>query len=306
MKHDNVNYFAVGLFVLVVLTGFLVTLGMLTGRTGPSDEYFSVYDNVAGIKYGTLVNYEGYHVGQVEKVEPTFDAGATRYKVTFSVGRRADGTRWNIPDDSIARVMTYGLLSVVSLDIQQGSSSSYYRPGDEIRGAGQQDLFLALADLAANLSALANEGVRPLLENINNSVGVVTAAAQNSIPEILNQIESVAKKLNSSAEQVSLLFDKDNRMRVEGLMQQLDGSLDKLNKLLEESTGIVVDNKADIEQSIKALRLSLQVASEHIEEITFNLETTSRNMTELSRQLRQNPALLLGSEPPKETMPQKK
>lgn len=305
MKHDNINYFAVGSFVLLVLVGFLVTLGMLTGRTGPSDEYFTTYDNVAGIKYGTLVSYQGYHIGQVEDVNPSFQNGKTRYKIKFSVGRRADGTRWDIPDDSVARVVTYGLLSVISLDIQEGTSSTFYPPGGEIRGAEQQDLFVALGDLAADLSALTNEGVRPLIDAVGKSVRVVTAAAETSIPEILSQIESVSKRLNQSAEQVGLLFGRDNRKRVEGLLQHLDRNLGQLDKLLNESNGIIVQNKDDIEQSIKSLRLSLQVASEHISEITLNLETTSRNISELSRQLRQNPALLLGSEPPQDSAPRK-
>ncbi|MGD8743061.1 MAG: MlaD family protein, partial [Granulosicoccaceae bacterium] len=85
MKHENINYLVVGSFVLAVLVAFIVVLGLITGRDGDTENYHAYYNSVAGLKYGTIVSYEGYQLGQVENVEPVQDKGKTRYKVTFSV-----------------------------------------------------------------------------------------------------------------------------------------------------------------------------------------------------------------------------
>ncbi len=300
MKHDNVNYVLVGSFVLIVILGFFIVLGMITGRTGPADNYYVIYQNVTGIKYGTLVNYEGYHVGQVEDVVPIHDGGKTRYKVVISVGRLSSDQSWNIPSDSVAHVVADGLLSVFSLDIKEGTAATFYKPGDEIRGAGAKDIFGAFAELASELNDLTQAGVKPLVESVSKSVRAVSTAAEGSIPKILTQLESLSGHLNQSAKQIDLLVSQDNRERIESLLQRLNTSLDGLDTLLKESTGIVVDNKVKIEQSLQALRQSVQVVSQHISEITVNLETASRNMTEFSRQLRQNPGLLIGGEAPRD------
>ena len=53
MKSNKVNYVVVGSFVLAILVGLVISVAMLTGRTGATDTYFAVYDNVTSIKYGT-------------------------------------------------------------------------------------------------------------------------------------------------------------------------------------------------------------------------------------------------------------
>ena len=82
MKRENINYLAVGLFVIVIMSAFFVVVYKITGRTGPTDHYFVTYDNVTGIKYGTPVSYEGYQVGQVELIEPVYHT-ARRHTRSF-------------------------------------------------------------------------------------------------------------------------------------------------------------------------------------------------------------------------------
>lgn len=300
MKHDNINYVLVGSFVLIVILGFFIVLGMITGRSGPADNYYVIYQNVTGIKYGTLVSYEGYHVGQVEDVVPIHDGGKTRYKVVISVGRNSNDKQWNIPSDSVARVVADGLLSVFSIDIKEGTATTFYKPGDEIRGAGAKDVFGAFAELATQLNELTQSGVKPLVDSVSKSLSTVSAAAEGAIPKILAELASLSEHLNQSAKQVDLLLSQDNRERMESLLRRLNSSLDGLDGLVKKSTSIVDDNKIRIEQSLQALRQSAQVVSQHISEITANLESASRNMTEFSRQLRQNPGLLIGGEAPKD------
>ena len=59
MQNNRINYVMVGTFVTVMLIVFVLVISILAGSTGSTDKYFTVYDNVGGVKYGTLVFYEG-------------------------------------------------------------------------------------------------------------------------------------------------------------------------------------------------------------------------------------------------------
>ena len=113
MKRENVNYLAVGVFVLTMLILFMVVLYRITGRGGPMDSYFVFLDNVAGLNQGTPVYYEGFKVGQVEDITPDRSTGQTRYRLEISLP-----SGWQIPADSVARAVSSGLLSAVTIDIQ--------------------------------------------------------------------------------------------------------------------------------------------------------------------------------------------
>ena len=66
MRHQGLNYAIVGTFVIAMLVAAVGAALMLGGGTGPRDHYSAVFDNVADVKFGTQVRYEGFPVGQVE------------------------------------------------------------------------------------------------------------------------------------------------------------------------------------------------------------------------------------------------
>ena len=96
MKRDNVNYLFIGVFVMAMLCAFLVLIFAVTGRSGPSDDYVVYYANVAGLKFGTGVFYEGFRVGQIETITPQSGDDGTRYEIQISVEKG-----WRIPRDSV-------------------------------------------------------------------------------------------------------------------------------------------------------------------------------------------------------------
>ena len=82
VKRDNVNYLVVGVFVLIMLGTFFTLMYFVTGRTGPAEHYFVRYKNVSGLKFGTGVFYEGYRVGQIEKIIPVPSSTGMEYVLT--------------------------------------------------------------------------------------------------------------------------------------------------------------------------------------------------------------------------------
>ena len=60
MKSSRVNYIIVGSFTLAMVTGIVVSVMLLTGRTGATDDYFTTYEDATGLKFGSKVFYMGY------------------------------------------------------------------------------------------------------------------------------------------------------------------------------------------------------------------------------------------------------
>jgi phospholipid/cholesterol/gamma-HCH transport system substrate-binding protein len=56
---------------------------------------------------------------------------------------------------------------------------------------------------------------------------------------------------------------------------------------------ILEGEKGDLAVAIADLRYSLATLARHMDGITANLETTTRNMNEFSREVRGNPGVLL-------------
>lgn len=289
MKHENVNYLVVGSFVLAVLAALIISLTLITGRDGDTENYNVYYDSVAGLKYGTIVSYEGYQLGQVESVEPVQDNGKTRYKVTFGI--RED---WKVPADSVARIVSSGLLGGISIDIKEGVSKTALKPGQTMSGQEGADLFAAVGGAAGDIKLLIGD-VRKFVHTLNGETDLLADARK-----LLKRLDNSAANLEGMLSETNARNVSDMLGNMNSLSQRLDDTLSEVDHMVKSSSALVDDNRADIQRSIRHLSASLEVVSQHINTITYNLEGTSRNMNEFSRQIRENPGLLLGSTPPKD------
>lgn len=305
MRNSKLNYVIVGSFVLAMLVSLIASVVMLTGRTGATDEYYAFYDNVTGVKFGTQVMYEGYPIGQVENVTPVTDDAKMKFKVDFSVVED-----WRLPNDSIAKIVAPGLLSAITLSITAGESADALTPGSEIQGQENADMFAVVSQVADDL--------RPLMKTINATVGsfgkmletdiadVVGDLAQRA-PIIADNIEEFTDKINQSSEQLLALLTPENREKIEAMIGNLDVAAtnftelsSNLDGLVKELDTLVTDNKENIDKSMIDLRYVSDSVARHIDSLNQNMDATARNMYEFSRQIRQNPGLLLGGTPPRD------
>ena len=66
-----------------------------------------------------------------------------------------------------------------------------------------------------------------------------------------------------------------------------------VENLLTDLDAIVELNRDDLTQTVADARITLETISRYVESVAFNLDTTMRNMSEFSREIRENPALIL-------------
>jgi len=327
MRRHNLNYVLVGLFVTAMVAATIIVIALITGRTGATDPYFIVLDNVADVKFGTQVRYEGFAIGQVERVEPFGESGRMRFRVEVAVQRG-----WQIPEDSLARIGSSSFLAAKTIEIEAGHLATIVAVGGEIRGAPSADVFAAITTVAGEVGALTRDSIRPLIEQIAALVGRVDSMVsedvggllatlrstatllEQQVPAIAGSADELLVELKASAAGLRQMTGDENvetvrhllanadaaSTAVAGLVNDFRSTARKIDALITGLDQMVGQNREGVDQSIADLRYSLRSIARSIDTITHNLEGTSRNMNEFSRLIRQNPGVLLGGGGPSE------
>lgn len=302
MKRENVNYFLTGVVVLASLALMLVTLFIITGRSGATDDYVVRYRNVAGLAFGTPVFYQGYRIGQIESISPERDAEATRFRVDFSV---QDG--WQIPQDSVAQLMSSGLLSDVFISIREGEAKTFLEPGSEIPGREAADLFGAVGELAGEVTTLTRDKLTPLVERLGQRLETIGGKFEEGTPLLIDKAIALVDQLNTSAASLNNILSPTNQGHVDTLLAQssaaagnvrqltadLASTRAQLDSILGELDATVKESRPEIQQAMADLRFTLDAMAQRIDAITYNLESASRHFDEFSRQIRKEPNRLI-------------
>ncbi len=341
MRSSQTNYAIVGGFVVLMVAALIAAAAVLTGRTGASDRYIAIYDNVAGVKTGTPVTVEGYRVGEVRAVRPVDRDGRPRFEVAFTVE-----AGFPIPADSEAAVASTGLLSGAAIQISAGDAEDTLQPGSRIASGASADMFAAVSRIAGEINTLSEDGVQPLLSKLNRYTEQLGETLTDSAPKLVDDLRTATRafaedapptagnlrdfteRLNrrvlsddnldriaaslANVESATRSLDTDilgeaNRARVRetlsnaetvseqtvALMRNAERTRRQLDQMIAELDAAIAASRPQLEGGLKDLRYSLQVVSQHVDAIAYNLENTSRNMSEFSRQVRQDPSLLI-------------
>jgi len=313
MKSNKINYLVVGVFVIVMLILFVGSVAMLTGRTGATDDYYAVYDNVTGIKFGTQVRYEGYPIGQVEEVTPIEEQGRMRFRVDMSV---IEG--WKIPDNSVAEIAAPGLLAAITIAVSAGDSDAALTPGERIRAQERSDVFAAIGDIAGQIGDLSDNSLKPLLGNLNDSILAINKLLIGDGAQIIADLKDVSALINETAPQIVANLDESidglkgmtggkSSAKVQAMISSLEKLSNDLNEtrnladvMLESATLAIHDNRGDMDAAVDDLKYVMASTARRIDDINQNLELAARNAAEFTRQIRANPGLLLGGGAPKD------
>ncbi|MFQ5643385.1 MAG: MlaD family protein [Thiogranum sp.] len=310
MKRDTINYFSVGLFVLAGLAVLLYVLFRLLSGVGERDHYYTYYSNVTGLTAGTQVTYEGYGLGHVAAIEPQRTAQGIRYQVELQVSRG-----WKIPADSVARIYSEGLLADTVVDIDEGTSGEFLAPGGELQGEQGVDLFASLGAVAGDFGDLSENAIRPLLETLNRTVQRVGGELDSGLPVIMEGMQALVAKLDRSATHLAGILNADTEVQVHRTLDNVEETArdvralsaglvelkEETQSLIRKVDGLVTESRPDLQQAVADLRQVLEQVSRYTGDILHNLDSTSRNVSEFSRQIRENPGRLIGGSAPRDT-----
>ena len=283
MKKDNVNYVLVGVFVIVMLLVLFAMLYKITDQEVGSVKYFTTFDDITSLKNGAQVTAGGYKIGKLAHVQPVRTNGKTRYRLELDI--KGD---WPIPEDSLVSIGSSGVIKDKELVITEGMSQKLLAPGSEIQSKISEDVLAMVTAMGKDLQQLvpeASQDIKQVLTKMN--------ATMDKLARVLNEqnIHHISRTLDNADTTTSklvILADKLDQLEV------------KVNHTLKQADSLLSDNQQDVRTSMQQLRHSMEAVSSHIDGIMYNLDASSRNMNEFTRQLRNNPAVLISSKPPQD------
>ena len=323
MRNPKLNYVVVGIFTLAMFLAGIGSIIMLSGRTGDTDPYHLVLDNVADVKFGTQVRYEGYPIGQVEQVVPFAENGRMRFRIEVAIERG-----WKISKDSIARVGSSSLLSAKTIDITRGRNKAAQplNVGDMIASAPPVDVFRIVSDLAEEFSDLSRDGLNPLIKNVGNianelgnsfqadltrlmaSLNATAGAVEKRAETVAGRMDSITAELDKSSKNLGRVLTKKNAEAAQRAVvniekttetfaatsRKLELTRQQVDQLIRNVDGIVEANSGTVDKSLTNLQYTLRSIARTVDSVMFNIDSSGRNMSEFTRMIRQNPGMLLG------------
>ena len=238
MKRSTTDYIA-GLFVIA---GFVLIIGMtiiVRGQMNKQDSYFTYFSNVAGLKSGAAIIYEGYIIGSVTDITPETTSSGMRSKVDLGVK-----SGWQIPEDSKAKIAAQSLLSAQAVQIKEKSPLP---AGSQIASTQTRDVLSDLSDTADELSSLAQSSLQPLLETltsvIDNEVRTTLSSANNltglvedKVPDMLGRLDAIFVNLEMVSVQLEGMLGQDMQTQISQSMGQIEGMVTRMNNATTQLT----------------------------------------------------------------------
>ncbi|TFH49643.1 MAG: MCE family protein [Lysobacterales bacterium] len=237
MKSDRINYIIVGGFVILMLTGIVISVAMLAGRTGSTDTYYTSYEDVTGLKFGSQVLYMGFPVGQVENISPELENGALIFRLELALIARFKD--WKVPSDSVARMKSSGLLSAMAIDIRAGESHTELKPDDYIQSQPATDIFAAVSDTANAWKRLTETRLEPMLANLDGyidsigqmliedggatmrNLGIFSKNLADRGPELIDEVVSLSASLKVTSDNLGKVLSPENADRLDDVVEKL-------------------------------------------------------------------------------------
>lgn len=299
----------VGLLVITMLILLGGVLLNITGRDTNTDSYYVLLNEVTGIDEGTAVTYGGYQLGQVESIAPVRKNGKTFYRLELSVLRG-----WQIPVDSIASIISPGMLSDNQVDIKEGSSQEFFTSGSTINGKATTSAMAMLNTIASEITDLSQNSVKPLIGSIQSQVDRSSEQFNNKLDLVSTRLLSLLEKFQDNSDQLTILLGGKNQQHMASMFENADqtsrkllslakgfeASSQELTALLQQSGSMMNENNQDIRHAVLDLHSTMSTVSQSINSIVDNLDASSRNMNEFSRRIRENPSAIINSKPPKD------
>lgn len=249
--------FTAGLFVIGGLFAIITMFFVVKGQLNKQDSYYSYFNNVAGLRAGASVVYEGYIIGTVNDITPeATDTGMT-FRVDIGV---KEG--WAIPSDSNAEIAALSLLSAQSIQIIAGTASPL-AIGAQIPSRPATNLMAELGRTADQFAQIASTSLVPLLATVDDLLNkearqALTGLADLSqdvgdgVPALLDSASRTAANLEEASQNVAQISGNDTRQAVSQVLEDVMSASKNVNSASENvktasaDAGALVTNISEV------------------------------------------------------------
>jgi phospholipid/cholesterol/gamma-HCH transport system substrate-binding protein len=129
MQNRHINIF-VGIFLLAGVLSFIILSIQISGlgfKDLQGQETYKIigyFDNIGNLKSGSSISLAGVEIGNIGLIE--LDKNSYNAKVYFEIYTNIN----NIPVDSIAAIVTSGIIGNKYISIVVGAETIYFKDGD--------------------------------------------------------------------------------------------------------------------------------------------------------------------------------
>jgi phospholipid/cholesterol/gamma-HCH transport system substrate-binding protein len=297
------NYTAVGAFVLLVVTMAGLFVYWYTGSSEQrSYTRYEIYFNgtVSGLETGGAVRFLGVDIGRVVRIR--IDSRANnRVQVIVDI----DSTT-PVSDKTVAQLSLQGVTGLLYIDLQQQLNPDTSKgelvtvPSERypvIRSLPSDfDVFLAslpevtvrASELVTRLNRLFSDdnigAISRLAANLDRAGATLPASAQQ-LTELLSDLRAASAGASQVAQQLRTSFAA-MAPDVEGAMNRLHVASDNLANASMQLDGLIKENRNELHGFVTE-------GLPQLEALVRESRATARQIEELSRSLKENPAQLI-------------
>lgn len=278
----RLGVFLIGTAALLVLVLFVMVGKKIFTR---KVAYFTrLSESVSGLELGTPVKQNGVDVGTITGIR-TDSTDITRSVVLFEV---AKGTP--IKQDMVASMGSYGITGLKYLELTGGSYAAQdVPPGGEVRSE-----MSTLGKITQRADSIAYK-IDRLLGNV---LALTESQGRAQLEKLVNSSVNLAASLDSLTSDIARIRPGK---RIDGILAEVEASTASLKEKIRKAEidetiheyRKVAEGAGGVAQKLDITVLRIQ---EDLSQSMNNLKETMKNMNAFSRQIRENPSVLLRSE----------
>lgn len=230
----------IGAAFLVSIALLYVGVNFMKGSNvfSHSNTYYTVVNNASGVVASSIVTTNGFQVGTVTDVEYDY-AHPNRIVLTLRVKESL-----RIPNGSRA-LLVNSLLGGVSVDLKLAQTTEYYADGDTLASG-------VAGGLTDQIENVMLPQVNALVPKVDSLITALTTLVSNpTLANSLDNVESISRKLDYTADELNHLFHTELPQLVAGLQ----GTAGNMNKITSELATIdYVQTMARVDSTIANLQ----------------------------------------------------
>src|ERR1700761_1433419 len=188
------NETKVGAFTAIAITVLILGYSFLSGNEvfSGSNHFYAIYNSVDGLSVSKPVLVNGFQIGRVSKMNLRNDG---RTVVEFKVDKK-----YNIPVNSLAKLVSTDLLGGKAIVFELGTSREYAENRDTLRADIQGSLAESLQPIqmkAENLITKVDSSLAAVNRILNPNFQKNVDRSFASIANSLHTLEGTTKKIDA-------------------------------------------------------------------------------------------------------------
>lgn len=280
------NETKVGALTVICVALLILGFNLLKGKNLFSRDMilYAKYDNVEGLAPANYVRINGLSVGTVSSMQ-VMDKEVGQILVKLSIQKGL-----NIPNNSVARIISSDLLGTKAVRIDFGSSSEFLHDGDTIRSAVVRSLTQSLvkdiqpltvkvqgtlASLDSVLSGVNHTLNEKTQHDIQASVASMHVTMQNlqgvsaSLKELIGNLNDITGNLKQNNDKINQIMDNAEKTSAMLANSHLDQTLGGLQNTVDQLNGII--GKMNSSDGSLGLLINDKKLYNNLQSVTYNL-----------------------------------